>query len=119
MDPNAALAALRAQMQELSRLLAGLDVLATTHVEDAAAEVVEAFEALDGWLTGGGFLPQAWEGDTRRVVLSPGDVEDLADVLGDAYAYRNDSSDSDEELDVEGRARVDRLERRLGVNARY
>ncbi len=60
MDPDATLARLRALMAELEHLLPGPDILRTTHVEDTAAEVVEAWDALDGWLSKGGFAPSAW-----------------------------------------------------------
>lgn len=117
MDPNAALRNL------LDAALRWEDTVGAhegAHI-DAGGDMRDAVMALNEWLSWGGFLPQAWEpGDgVRLVVLSPADVTDLAEVLGDAYAYRNDSSDSDEEPDVEGRARVGRLERRLGVNASY
>ena len=32
----------------------------TNRRELAAANLVDAFEALDGWLSKGGFLPKAW-----------------------------------------------------------
>jgi hypothetical protein len=63
MDPNAALTRLRALMTELEHSLPGPDVLRTTPVEDGAAEVIEQWEALDAWLSKGGFLPQAWDGN--------------------------------------------------------
>lgn len=53
MDPNAALAALRAMVAESE---AG-DVDAA----DTAVEFQEQFAALDTWLSQGGFKPLAWE----------------------------------------------------------
>lgn len=50
MDPNATLEMLR-------RFIFKLSMGETVDVEDFA----EYFEALDKWLTGGGFLPQQWE----------------------------------------------------------
>lgn len=64
MDPNAALAELRAAMRQLenSRQLLGkeadLDALWKAIV--AADRLAESVEALDGWLSRGGFLPDAW-----------------------------------------------------------
>jgi len=55
MDPNIALARLRTLVGELEYLLPGPDILATTHVEDAAVEVIKAFEELDQGLRKGGF----------------------------------------------------------------
>lgn len=60
MYPNEALARLQEAMSTLEQTLPGSDVLATTHVEDAAVEVLEAFEALNTWLSKGGFKPDAW-----------------------------------------------------------
>lgn len=54
MDPNETLAALRGAV---ARLDAG---------EDAADDVVEAFEALDSWLSKGGFAPGDWSQGVAR-----------------------------------------------------
>ncbi len=59
MDPDEALANLRKLMQQLYDELPGPDIQ-STRIEDLASEIVEQFEALDGWLTRGGFLPAAW-----------------------------------------------------------
>lgn len=48
MDPDKALAELREALQELA------------NDPDAWEDVIEKFEALDGWLSKGGFLPKAW-----------------------------------------------------------
>jgi hypothetical protein len=55
MDPNAALAALRAAIADA--------VASPDHDTYAwhAAAIIEHFQALDEWLTGGGFLPASWE----------------------------------------------------------
>jgi hypothetical protein len=52
MDPNAALA----EMRELAHdLLNGTDTFTTS-----AYEIAEHVQALDEWLSKGGFLPNAW-----------------------------------------------------------
>ncbi len=57
MDPNTALANLRAAITEYRAL--PWDAVPEQRVE-IAEEIVEAAEALDGWLSKGGFLPDAW-----------------------------------------------------------
>ena len=52
MDPNAALATIR-RLIDLYAKDAVLD-------QDDASALVEAVEGLDGWLSKGGFLPEAW-----------------------------------------------------------
>lgn len=55
MDPNATLARIRERAQEiLSIRAAGDEALA------AADELAEHVQAMDEWLSKGGFLPQAW-----------------------------------------------------------
>ena len=56
MDPNAALEALRDAMRRYS---AEDDEGHDRYV--AATEAAEAAEALDEWLSNGGFLPSAWQ----------------------------------------------------------
>lgn len=56
MDPNAALSIIRERMA---------DVLASETNDgftdgDAIATLVEYLQNLDGWLSGGGFLPHDW-----------------------------------------------------------
>lgn len=51
MDPNEALKLARAAVQ---------DYRDNHPANDAADALAEAFEALDGWLSKGGFLPAAW-----------------------------------------------------------
>jgi len=60
MDPDAALARLRAALAELEHVIAIADVTAITHVKDAGDEVIEAFGDLDDWLSRGRFAPAAW-----------------------------------------------------------
>ena len=57
MDPNAALRELRAAIADFNTPDRGEEGNA-----DAADRVVTYAEALDGWLSAGGFLPDAWEG---------------------------------------------------------
>lgn len=57
MDPDAALANARTLVARLRRAQAqGQDQA----VASVAAELADAFDALDDWLSGGGFLPAAW-----------------------------------------------------------
>lgn len=56
MDPNAALATIRKLTAK------GQSRLGYSEIE----ELLDAIEALDGWLSQGGFLPDGWaEGRTR------------------------------------------------------
>lgn len=57
MDPDAALRVARERAREL--LERGADA-SSLDVANAADELAEAFDALDGWLSRGGFLPDAW-----------------------------------------------------------
>jgi hypothetical protein len=59
MDPNAVLARLRALFRGLDDGSSYDDALAT--IEEAQ----QSFEALDGWLSKGGFLPEAWRNKTN------------------------------------------------------
>lgn len=51
MDPNATL-------DEMRRIVAHQD--GDNEEEGDAARMAELFEALDGWITNGGFLPADW-----------------------------------------------------------
>jgi len=51
MDPNVALANLREALNPDPDRVG---------IEDALDNAIEAFAALDGWLSNGGFLPGAW-----------------------------------------------------------
>lgn len=55
MDPNEALKQAR---EAVARLKRGNEI-------DDAIDLAEAFEALDMWLTNGGFLPEAWHACVR------------------------------------------------------
>lgn len=61
MDPNAALAALRADIASYNLGLDGVDV----------ELIISHFYALDEWLTKGGFLPDAWDTDRARHGFAP------------------------------------------------
>lgn len=55
MDPDETLRQLRLTIKQMR-------VDESTEVRKAHAdEIAEHFEALDGWLTTGGFLPKAWQ----------------------------------------------------------
>lgn len=56
MDPNATVGSIR--MLTIA-ILAAVDSGAIVHA-DAAIELAEHCEALDGWLSRGGFLPTEW-----------------------------------------------------------
>jgi len=53
MDPNEALRRARAALARIDESI--------TPTEGDIGDLANAFEALDGWLTGGGFLPDAWK----------------------------------------------------------
>ena len=55
MDPDAMLSSLRAEAQEILR-----------GEEPSPAAMAEAFEALDQWLSKGGFLPSDWAVPRQR-----------------------------------------------------
>lgn len=56
MDINTALEEMRQWVREMDRrTTAGEQVTL-----DEFVEVLEQFEAIDGWLSSGGFLPEAW-----------------------------------------------------------
>jgi len=77
MDANttAALAKLRELVGELEHVLPGPDVLMTTHVEDAAVEVVEAFNELDRLLSTAGPDVGARQVDELTVGVTIGGVD--------------------------------------------
>jgi hypothetical protein len=58
MDPNEALKDARAALVALNTARNAGDV---SGFEEAAIELADAFEALDGWIAKGGFLPTAWD----------------------------------------------------------
>jgi hypothetical protein len=57
MDPNANL---KEQLEQVQLLLYGKPLLQDDYVE-VAGRLAELVEALDGWLSKGGFLPGKWE----------------------------------------------------------
>ena len=66
MDPDAAL-------DELLALLDRMTTLADLHLPPRVLthdihRTIELVEALDGWLTSGGFLPDLWQPASRRTV---------------------------------------------------
>lgn len=75
MDPNTALANARTAAR---LILADADADASHSA--LADELAEAFEALDGWLSRGGFLPDSWTGAASAP--APGLTEDECDCLG-------------------------------------
>lgn len=65
MDPNEALRNMRESIGTIRRLEdAGyMDEMSKADLqryETAVTRLTEAAEALDGWMSGGGFLPRAW-----------------------------------------------------------
>lgn len=66
MDPNEALRQLRLTIKQMR-------VDTDPAIRQAHAdEIAEYFEALDEWLTRGGFLPEDWQGE--QAVVLDGDV---------------------------------------------
>lgn len=56
MDPNETLRRIR----ELYRSILESDIKASITVETEAEELAELVQALDGWITNGGFMPTKW-----------------------------------------------------------
>lgn len=61
MDPEEALRRCRDLSEQL---LAAEDV---TVIASLGAELVEAFQGLDGWLSSGGFQPKSWDGSWKQM----------------------------------------------------
>jgi hypothetical protein len=57
LDPNANLEELRSLTASLLEQIDNEEPID----QDDAARVLELFEALDGWISRGGFLPRAWK----------------------------------------------------------
>jgi hypothetical protein len=57
MDPDQALANAREAYTEYVK---ATDAGDTDRAEDEAERLATAFDALDGWISRGGFLPKAW-----------------------------------------------------------
>lgn len=67
MDPNANLdeqLLLAARLQQLSEVQGRRSLTEGEEIElwDSATRLAELVEALDHWITGGGFLPTRWKG---------------------------------------------------------
>lgn len=63
MDPTVTLNELRHELEDLQGIVfakGDLGHYGFEELEDAVRKVQEHFEALDNWLTNGGFLPGAW-----------------------------------------------------------
>jgi hypothetical protein len=60
MDPNVALEHLRRLMGEVEELLPGPE-MQSTELEDKIGELLDQMEAIDTWLSMGGFKPSAWD----------------------------------------------------------
>lgn len=60
MDPDAALAAIRKAVRELNKVRDGATIADLDQLDYLIYEFVEHVEALDEWITKGGFLPAAW-----------------------------------------------------------
>jgi len=56
MDPNETLKVLRALVAEVL----GADRFEGNDADEVLGELAEEFDALDKWITSGGFLPQDW-----------------------------------------------------------
>ena len=63
MDPNANLA----EQLRLARKLINNEWSKSSEKDEYAARLAELVEALDGWLKGGGFLPEAWGVSWRKL----------------------------------------------------
>ena len=60
MDPNATLKIARAAVEQINAETDLGDACDYSRVSLSVPELAEAFEALDQWLSKGGFLPAAW-----------------------------------------------------------
>jgi hypothetical protein len=75
MDPDAALSNLRYLFS------VALEMQKLTHNDIVVLN--EQFEALDGWLSRGGFLPQAWVPEMGREVKETPEEKLLKDIFTD------------------------------------
>lgn len=76
MDPNTALAEARGAVRRLVELLdadiaPGDDVDHDAEIAEQANRVAERFQGLDSWLSGQGFLPNAWRPHIQLLVTLP------------------------------------------------
>jgi hypothetical protein len=72
MDPNANLEELRRLAAEILNMT--VEQMGETETGDLmarATRLAELIEALDGWLTKGGFLPSAWNATADRLLRGP------------------------------------------------
>ena len=60
LDPNAALKQLRAQVRASKETLDSDHDPEPEELEERLNAIVDLFTGLDGWISGGGFLPSAW-----------------------------------------------------------
>jgi len=60
MDPNETLRKARAAAGALIALIDGSESSVDDRLLTEAEDLAEAFQALDSWLSRGGFLPTAW-----------------------------------------------------------
>ncbi len=72
MDPNATLATLRNAIIQMDAAESSADL----SYQIAAEELRDAAEALDDWLSKGGFLPDAWQHGEWRHFASEIEKED-------------------------------------------
>jgi hypothetical protein len=79
MDPDAALREARALAAEL---LADADADPAAITPQAALDLAERFQALDGWLSAGSFLPEPWAPGTIRAA-APTDWAQFAHDMRD------------------------------------
>lgn len=61
MDPDEALRRIRELAAELLDNYPGTDFLPSSNYETDATALAEKVQDLDGWLSRGGFAPQAWQ----------------------------------------------------------
>lgn len=63
MDPNETLSILREAVERYERLResGARDAVTVATLVHLADTIAEMFDALDGWITNGGFLPNSWQ----------------------------------------------------------
>lgn len=64
MDPNEALARMRSEINRF-RVSGDGEGMDEAQLYGVLLDLVEAAESLDGWLTNGGFAPDAWRASQR------------------------------------------------------
>jgi hypothetical protein len=68
MDPNEALRNAREALSRMRHELSFSQARDWNTIEEKAEDLADAFEALDGWLSKGGFLPSAWAPETDNII---------------------------------------------------